>query len=96
MALNTGEYNQLPRELWRHSAPQSTRMYQFEELLTKKYNIPFKDYESLRQWSISNLALFWNEVWQFTGIRASQAFEEVFADTSFIPDLWLLTTPVRF
>jgi len=96
MALNTGEYNQLPRELWRHSAPQSTRMYQFEELLTKKYNIPFKDYESLRQWSISNLALFWKEVWQFTGIRASQAFAEVFADTSFIPDLSLLTTPVRF
>lgn len=93
MALNTGENNLLPRQLWRHSAPQSTRMYQFKELLSKKYNIPLKGYESLRQWSINNLALFWEEVWQFTGIRASQAFTKVFSITSFISDIINVVDP---
>lgn len=53
-------------------------MYQFQELLSKKYDIQVKDYESLRQWSINNIALFWEEVWHFTGVRASHAFTEVF------------------
>lgn len=88
MAVTTEEYNQLPRELWRHSAPQSTRMYQFKELLGKKYNTEFPGYESLRQWSINNLALFWKEVWQFTGIRASQAFTEVFLIHSFNSEIF--------
>lgn len=77
MALHIGENNELPRQLWRHSAPESTRMYQFQELLNKKHDIQLEDYESLRQWSINNVALFWKEVWHFTGILASHAFTEV-------------------
>jgi acetoacetyl-CoA synthetase len=52
-------------------------MYRFKELISSKYNVKLTDYESLRQWSINNLAQFWEEVWHFTGVRASESFAEV-------------------
>jgi len=59
-------------------------MYQFKELISKKYDVRLTEYEELRQWSIDNLALFWKEVWHFTGIRASQPFSEVLHDSALV------------
>ncbi|KAL8782740.1 MAG: hypothetical protein Q9195_009581 [Heterodermia aff. obscurata] len=65
------------QKLWEHEDPTSTRTYAFKKLVEDKYNVQLEDYESLRQWSVSHLAQFWEEVWYFTGIRASTAFTKV-------------------
>lgn len=57
-----------PQELWRHSAPQTTQMWEFKELVKKKYNRTFNDYHELHQWSIDHITDFWGETWDFTNI----------------------------
>ncbi|KAA6408639.1 MAG: acetoacetate- ligase [Lasallia pustulata] len=63
--------------LWRHKNPESTSMYEFKTLVEKKYHVKLNGYEALRQWSINHIAQFWEEIWHFTGIRASTPFTKV-------------------
>lgn len=63
--------------LWRHRDPESTSMYRFKTLVEKKYNVKLDGYEALRQWSLNNIAQFWEEVWHFTGINSSTRYIKV-------------------
>lgn len=73
-------------ELWRHENPQSTHMWKFLEHVNKKYSLQLKDYPTLYRWSIDNIAAFWEEVWDFTGITASRRFDQVLpADAPMFP-----------
>lgn len=63
--------------LWCHSDPTATRMYEFKTLIQDKYHQRLDTYEHLRQWTITNLSAFWEQVWHFTQIRASSPFTEV-------------------
>ena len=67
----------MSEKLWEHPSPQTTKTHQFKTSIEQKYDIQLKDYGSLRQWSIDNHAQFWEEVWHFTGIRASAPFTKV-------------------
>lgn len=60
--------------LWRHTDPTSTRAFQFKSLIETKYNVTLQEYEDLRLWSIAKIGKFWEEVWHFTGVRASCSF----------------------
>ncbi|APA11184.1 hypothetical protein sscle_07g059540 [Sclerotinia sclerotiorum 1980 UF-70] len=64
-------------ELWRHPDPTSTRMYEFKEIVNKKYDLKLESYDDLYQWSIGNIAEFWGETWWFTGIRAEHGFDKI-------------------
>lgn len=66
-----------PKLLWKHRDPTSTRLFQFKKLLESKYEVDLEDYDKLRQWSILNINRFWEEVWHFTGIKASKPFIKV-------------------
>ena len=68
--------------LWKHTDPTSTRMFQFKRLIENKYKLEFREYEDLRQWSIANIGKFWEEVWHFTGIRASSPFTEAVSENA--------------
>ncbi|KAL6721604.1 hypothetical protein ACLMJK_000708 [Lecanora helva] len=69
-----------PKLLWKHRDPESTRISQFKKSLEEKHGIVFEDYRSLYQWSISNINQFWEEVWHFTGIKASRPFTKAVDD----------------
>ena len=64
-------------KLWQHPHPDTTRTYEFQKLIEKKFNISLPDYEALRKWSINNLNAFWEEVWAFTGVVSTQPFRKV-------------------
>ena len=64
-------------ELWRHDDPQSTQMWKFLGHVNSKYSLKLKDYPTLYRWSVDNIAAFWEEVWDFTGITSSKRFDEV-------------------
>ncbi|KXJ97675.1 hypothetical protein Micbo1qcDRAFT_143203 [Microdochium bolleyi] len=64
-------------ELWRHPDPASTHMYKFLQSVKSKYSLDIDDYPGLYKWSVENIADFWDQVWQFCGITASQPYTEV-------------------
>ena len=66
-----------PKLLWKHEDPTSTRIFAFKERIEQKFDLEIKDYEELRTWSISHINAFWEEVWLFTGIRASKPYTQV-------------------
>lgn len=67
----------MPRLLWQHKDPTSTRMYEFKTLLEKQHDVKLDTYRDLHQWSVDNIGKFWEHVWEFTGIVASAPFTQV-------------------
>lgn len=65
------------KELWRPSSPHKAQIHDFKTLVSKKHGIPLNDYNDLWQWSISEPAKFWEEVWHYTGIKAHKPFTKV-------------------
>ncbi|KAK4701849.1 acetoacetyl-CoA synthetase, partial [Phenoliferia sp. Uapishka_3] len=55
----------LPQLLWTPSKPSATQLSTFRLHIASKYLIDLPDYEHLYQWSIGNIAEFWNEVWEW-------------------------------
>jgi acetoacetyl-CoA synthetase len=68
---------QAKRMLWTHPDPDSTRMAEFMRSINHKYGLNLKSYDDLYRWSIDEIASFWAEVWNFTGITAEKGFDEV-------------------
>ena len=64
--------------LWTHQDPTATRIWQFKAWVEETYHVNVPDYEALRQWSITNLDAFWSEIWDFTGVVASEPFVKVY------------------
>lgn len=66
-------------KLWEQSAPdrEATAMYKFMVLLNRKHGLQLKTYDDLHKWSIENIAAFWGEVWESTGVVASRPYDLV-------------------
>lgn len=79
-ANNASAHNQ-SEVLWRHPNPEKTRMWEFLQKVNKKYNKSFASYDDLYQWSISNIADSWAEIWDFVGIQHSTPYTSVVQDT---------------
>ena len=69
--------NPQPKLLWEHRNPSSTRIYEFQRHLESRYGLQLQNYEDLHQWSVTHLNHFWEEVWYFTGVKASKPFTKV-------------------
>lgn len=65
------------KELWRHSAPESTQIYDFMTKVNKKYGLSLSDYDALWKWSTSEPAQFWEEIWHYTHIKAHTPYKKV-------------------
>ncbi|KAI9755088.1 MAG: hypothetical protein M4579_004427 [Chaenotheca gracillima] len=46
--------DQGPKELWRHSAPETTRIAQFKRHISNKYAVDLPEYQDLHAWSLKN------------------------------------------
>ncbi|KAL4899536.1 hypothetical protein BDW74DRAFT_189024 [Aspergillus multicolor] len=66
-----------PQELWRHSAPGSTQIYHFMKKTAAKHGIALNNYNDLWNWSISEPAKFWEDLWLYTGINAHKSYDQV-------------------
>jgi acetoacetyl-CoA synthetase len=54
----------IPRKLWEHPDPKSTRMYRFMQSANKKYNLKLSTFQQLYQWSVGHSRNdFWNLLW---------------------------------
>ncbi|ERF71534.1 hypothetical protein EPUS_00523 [Endocarpon pusillum Z07020] len=66
------------RELWRHSHPEQTQIYAFQQHIEKKYGLSFCRYKDFHQWSVSNPASFWEEVLHWTGVKLNEPYSSIF------------------
>ena len=64
-------------KLWEHPYPKSTKMWEFLKVVNIKHNLEIKNYEQLYKWSVTNVSKFWEEVFRFVGVKASQSFSIV-------------------
>jgi acetoacetyl-CoA synthetase len=65
------------KELWRHPEPEKSQIHAFLQHVKKKHVISGDTYNDLWQWSVDQPAAFWEEVWHYTGIKASRQHDEV-------------------
>lgn len=52
-------------------------MHHFLTTVNSKHNLNLASYADLYDWSVTDIAAFWEEVWHFTGIRSSSPFTNV-------------------
>lgn len=74
---STSNGDAVAKELWRPSNPEQTQMFHFKSYISQKYAVPLPGYSDLWQWSVSEPAKFWEEIWHYTGIKAHKTYDEV-------------------
>ncbi len=87
------------KPLWEPSEQRITEsnMFSFMQRINQKHGTTFSDYDPLYQWSIDNLALFWEEMWQYAEIISSQGYKEVIDDpTKMIGVRWFKGSRLNF
>lgn len=65
------------KELWHHSAPHTTQIYDFMQKSNQNYGSALSSYHDLWQWSVSEPAKFWEHVWHYTAIKAHNSYSTV-------------------
>ena len=60
--------------IWVPSAQRraESRLTEYLEWLEREKGLKFADYDALWRWSVDELEAFWESIWQFFGVRASQ------------------------
>ncbi len=71
-------------------------MYEFEQLIQKKYSLTFKSYKELHQWSVDNPALFWEEVWKFCDVVAGKPYKKVMGKPKMPGTKWFEGATLNF
>jgi len=73
--------------LWQPSEEQikNSNMYRFMNVVNEKYHQNFSDFAPLYQWSIENIADFWETMWEFADIIASKPYDQVIDDDTKMP-----------
>lgn len=64
---------------------KSSNMYRFIEFVNERFGKEFEGYEELYTWSVDDIADFWQAVWEFTDIIASEPYREVIDDPRKMP-----------
>ncbi len=73
--------------LWTPSAArvEATNMKRFMELVAKRHGANAAEYDSLWNWSVSNLDRFWTAVWDFCGVKAETRGSRALVDGGKMP-----------
>ena len=95
--MSTNEETLQGRVMW--TPPEGkTRMDTFRDRVNKKHGLHISNYAELHQWSVTNLAAFWQAVWDEIGIRSSTPASEVLPEnpTMFPPVEWFFGAHLNF
>lgn len=69
----------MSKALWYPSKEQikNANMTKFMNFLKKRYDLNFKNYDELWEWSVKDRAMFWSSLWDFFEIIASKKWNKV-------------------
>ena len=84
--------------LWRPSADicQRARLTRYLEWLKETRALEFPDYDSLWQWSTSDLEAFWMSVWEYFDVASVGDIDRVLAEDSMPGATWFTGTTVNY
>ena len=85
--------------LWKPSQEQikNSNLYRFMIVVNDKYQQKFSEFAPLYEWSIENIADFWETMWGFADIIASESYQQVIDDASKMPGAkWFSGTRLNF
>ncbi len=70
--------------LWTPSSTyiEQSNLKKYESWLEIQKNLNFKDYQALWQWSVDNIAEFWESVYHFFQIQSSTTYQSVLCHTT--------------
>jgi acetoacetyl-CoA synthetase len=73
--------------LWQPTIEQikSSNMHRFMDQVNLQYGTSHQNYDSLYEWSISNIPEFWQQMWNFGAIIASSPYEKIIDDVYKMP-----------
>lgn len=73
--------------LWKPSEEyiKTTNMYSFINYINEKFNLKINDYASLYSWSVDFPDSFWDELWNYLGIKCSHPYSTPVDDISKFP-----------
>ena len=77
----------MKKPLWEPSVKRirNANVTRFIEYVGKKRNVRFSGYFDLYQWSVDRIPEFWEDVWDFVGIKASKKYDKVVEDLTTFP-----------
>ena len=75
------------KPMWTPSeeAIEQAQLTQFARHAVRKHKLDLNSYPEFYQWTVDNPELFWNEVWEWCGVRASRKGSTVLVDGDKMP-----------
>src|SRR5690554_1393583 len=76
--------------LWQPSAAvrKQAKLTRYMNWLQERRGLSFENYDALWRWSTTELEPFWQSIWEFAEIKASQAPSAVLPDDSMPGAVW--------
>ena len=76
--------------MWRPSAEviENANLTHFTRWLAAEKNLAFASYDELWHWSVTELEAFWQAIWDFCDVKASQRGEVALADAQMPGAVW--------
>ena len=85
--------------LWEPSKESisKTNIFKLQNYINKKYNLNLTDYNQLHKWSIDNIDLFWEIMWDDLDIVFSKKYSRVIKNrSSMLKSNWFLNSELNF
>ena len=85
--------------LWEPSIDtiSQTNIYKLKQFINKKYSLDISNYNQLHRWSIQNIDLFWEVMWEKLDIVFSEKYTSVIENkNSMLESNWFLNSRLNF
>jgi len=56
---------------------KNSNLSKYSDFLEKEYNLQFKNYSELHSWSVTDIEIFWESIWKFSGVIHSKAYKRI-------------------
>lgn len=84
--------------LWEPSAAvkANTNLVRYMKWLENERGLAFQSYPQLWQWSVTELEDFWESIWDFFGVQASQGYSSVLAERKMPGAEWFVGAKLNY
>lgn len=84
--------------LWEPSEEfkKGTNLVQYMSWLKENRNLEFATYEKLWEWSVSEVELFWESIWEYFNIQSSSPYLNVLSDRNMPGAKWFEGTKLNY
>ena len=75
---------------------EKSHLTQYTHWLKSKYNLEFKDYDELWQWSTTDIETFWESIWHYFKIKSHSPYKKICASRSMPNSKWFTGATLNY